>query len=338
MLHLVNGDVVGEKLKRAGVEGDILVWREIYTHGPAFAEMEKPAHRKLRADYLEETLGIPQAEYLRFCEQQERWADEFQGEIVLWFEHDLFDQTMLSLLLHRYERLGAARGQTMSKLSLICIGEYPGKPAFRGLGELEPSQLAGLLGSRIPVSDGMLRLGSRLWEAYASSEPAALMRLLESDTSTLPYADAAFRAHLARLPSSRNGLGSIEQATLEAVASGIGQPIPLFQEVSGRLSLLGLGDLEYWHWLSGMIGREAPLLEPLEEAPLRLPGYGGPAPDFSGAALRMTALGQDVLAGRMDWLEYKERTEWLGGVCVRTSNGWRWDAENGFVIKAGFGQ
>lgn len=333
MLHIVNGDVVGEKLKRAGIAGDILVWREIYTHGPAFAEMEKPENRKLRAAYLEETLAIPQAEYMRFCEQQEKQAGE-QDEIVLWFEHDLFDQTMLCKLLHRYERFGSALGRPKSDLNFICIGEYPGKPAFRGLGELDPSQLAGLFGTRQHVSDEMVRLGAGLWEAYASAEPGKLARLLESDTSALPFADSAFRAHLARLPSQRSGLGSIEQAALEAVASGKGQLIPLFQEASGRLSLLGLGDLEFWHWLGGMIGGPAPLLEPEGETALRLPGYGGPATasDLGRMTVRMTPLGQDVLAGRRDWQELKEREEWLGGMRIRNGFDWRWDPDSGTVV------
>lgn len=36
MLHIVNGDVVGEMLKQGVVQGDVLVWREVYPAGPIF--------------------------------------------------------------------------------------------------------------------------------------------------------------------------------------------------------------------------------------------------------------------------------------------------------------
>lgn len=32
VLHIVNGDVVGEKLRQGIVKGDVLVWREVYSH------------------------------------------------------------------------------------------------------------------------------------------------------------------------------------------------------------------------------------------------------------------------------------------------------------------
>jgi len=30
MLHIVNGDIVGDKLRKGNIRGDILVWREVY--------------------------------------------------------------------------------------------------------------------------------------------------------------------------------------------------------------------------------------------------------------------------------------------------------------------
>lgn len=38
MLHIVNGDIVGDKLRKGNVRGDILVWREVYPVGPVFLE------------------------------------------------------------------------------------------------------------------------------------------------------------------------------------------------------------------------------------------------------------------------------------------------------------
>src|SRR5690242_4495388 len=97
MIHIVNGDIVADKLKRGGIREDILVWREVYTHGPVFKDMAEGKNRSVRAQYLERTLAIPQTEYLRISEAQEKALRDFKDykEVVLWFEHDLFDQTML---------------------------------------------------------------------------------------------------------------------------------------------------------------------------------------------------------------------------------------------------
>ena len=50
-------------------------------------------------------------------------------QVVLWFEHDLYDQLQLLDIL----TLVSATGGTPQ---LIVVGSFPGKPSFRGLGEL----------------------------------------------------------------------------------------------------------------------------------------------------------------------------------------------------------
>ena len=62
-------------------------------------------------------------------------------ELVLWFEHDLFDQlNLVQLLPWIRERLPSP-----ATVSLVCIGSFPGHPAFKGLGELSPGELGAAL-------------------------------------------------------------------------------------------------------------------------------------------------------------------------------------------------
>ncbi|MDF2720195.1 MAG: DNA-directed polymerase subunit sigma [Paenibacillus sp.] len=235
MLHIVNGDSVGDKLKQGVVQGDILVWREVYPAGPVFADMAEPDNRSARALYLEQSMGIPRSDYIRISETQERQIREFRQykEIVLWFEHDLFDQTMLCYLLHWFskQQLGG------TKLSLLCIGEFPGIERFRGLGQLSVQQMETLSGTWQTIGQLELDLGRELWEAYASPDPMKLMSLLQGDTSALPFVRQAFEAHLARLPSVDSGLGLVERTTLEKVRSGISSPVKLFQHVGDELHI-----------------------------------------------------------------------------------------------------
>ncbi|MDG0795059.1 DUF1835 domain-containing protein [Cohnella ginsengisoli] len=268
MLHIVNGDSVGDKLRKGNIRGDILVWREVYPVGPTVVKMDEPHARTARATYLEKTLGIPADEYAEACKSQEQCLRNFRqyDEVVLWFEHDLFDQLMLGYLLHWFSQ--QELGHTT--LNLLCIGAYPGIERFRGLGQLTVEQLESLAGTWRRIGDRELETGRRIWEAYASSDIGQHAALLQEDTSALPFAQAALEMHLSRLPSTLNGLGSVEQTVLELVRNGTDTPRELFKEAGDRLSLLGMGDLEFWYRLRRMADRPHALLE--IRNPSALPG------------------------------------------------------------------
>ncbi|GIO88609.1 hypothetical protein J25TS5_55410 [Paenibacillus faecis] len=323
MLHLVNGDVVEQKLRQGGVQGDILVWREIYTHGPIFAKPEEAGSRARRAQYLEETLGIPGAEFIRISEAQEKVLAEVRNyeEVVLWFEHDLFDQTMMCYLLSRFSGLDLGR----TRLSLLCIGEYPGIEDFRGLGQLTPQQLGAMSGTWTPVGVEQLELGSKFWEAYTSANPAYLQELLDRNTSALPFAKEAFRLHLERYPSVKNGLGIVEETTLQFVRDGVNRPLELFRQVGDRLSLFGMGDLQFWHILRSMSLEPCPLLHLRGVA--SFPGYGQKAEALREGTVEITGFGDRVLNGDEDAAASRGVDGWYGGVHLQGKvPEWRWDA------------
>ena len=114
---------------------------------------------------------------LKEWEHDLRSYTEFE-EVILWFEHDLFDQ--LGLVHHLAFFAGENVGNTC--LSLICIGDYPGIKRFRGLGQLTPQQMVSLLGTRQPIADNLLVTGAAAWEAFGSTEPAPWLKLLARKT------------------------------------------------------------------------------------------------------------------------------------------------------------
>lgn len=336
MLHIVNGDSVGDKLKRGVVPGDVLVWRDIYSEGPVFSDMADSINRSARAEALEKSMGIPREEYIRGCEEQEAALADFRKleEIVLWFEHDLFDQAMLCYLLRLFAAQPLKRDDGQTKLSLLCIGEYPGIPSFRGLSQLTGAQLGALLPERRPVSPEQLALGAELWEAYAAPDPLPIIRLLQGDTSPLPFAGGAFLAHLSRLPSVYNGLGIVEQTALELAADGERSPYELFRLSGDKLNLLGLGDLPFWHTLSQLSQGPNPLLAASGLPPGGFPTYRETPPAFDDCRLAITELGRAVLEGRADRVRDSGIDERYGGVrvCGRGPV-WRWDATSGKAVK-----
>jgi len=331
MLHIVNGDSVGDKLRLGNIPGDILVWRELYSFGPVFKHMDEQDHRRIRACYLEHTLGIPEKEYIETCESQERKLKDFRkyDEIVLWFEHDLFDQTMLAYLLHWFKE--QSLGNT--KLSLLCIGAYPGIELFRGLGQLSTEQLETLSGTWHTIGEEELMLGSMLWEAYTSDQPEKHQHMLEVDSSALPFARDAFAAHLARLPSVNNGLGIIEQTTLEAVAGGTDKPHDLFRKVGDQLHTLGMGDLEFWYYLAKMSEGADPLL--VMDGTASFPDFKRAVPQFQDRVLQVADRGRELLGGKADYACTGMIDKWVGGLHVQGANPlWRWNPERKSVERA----
>jgi hypothetical protein len=340
MLHIVNGDSVANKLRQGKVQGDILVWREIYTAGPVFRDMDEPGNRAVRAAYLEQALGIPQAMYLASLDEQTRCLQQFRkhADIVLWFEHDLFDQTMLAYLLHWFARQQPLDG---TALHLLVIGSYPGIEPFRGLGQLTAEQLASLAGTWQPIGQRELEAGTRIWEAYSSPDAQHHLKLLQEERgalSALPYAQEAFEAHLSRLPASRSGIGNVEQATLECLtaAGGASAPFELFRQVSDRLHVLGLGDLEYWHRLSRMASGAYPLVRVKDKAAawVTYPSFSDPAPAFRDCTVAVTDLGRRVLAGAADWAAMQAIEDWVGGLRLQEHSPlWRWDDVHKTVVR-----
>jgi len=122
----------------------------VLNEGPAPGGLAPERWRKVRARYLAES-GY--GDYDSCLAQLTRWdrtLEDFRPyeEIVLWFEHDLFDQLLLIRALHGF----AGRNLGGTELSLICIGEMPGIVPFHGLGQLSPQQMASLIDRRQRVN------------------------------------------------------------------------------------------------------------------------------------------------------------------------------------------
>ena len=92
---------------------------------------------------------------------------ESYDELILWFEHDLFDQlNLIQLLTWIHGRL-----PTSKMVSLVCVGSFPGHPRFKGLGELTTDELASLLDMRQRVGESQYLLAERVWQPFREPTP-----------------------------------------------------------------------------------------------------------------------------------------------------------------------
>ncbi|MNW56728.1 hypothetical protein D3C74_344610 [compost metagenome] len=151
--------------------------------------------------------------------------------------------------------------------------------------------------------------------------------ILHEDTSALPFAHAALELHLSRLPSAMNGLGIVEQTTLELVEQGVNTPWKLFAEIGNRLSVLGMGDLEFWYRLKSMSERRPSALLEIQGSH-SFPDYQKKTvPSFDNCVVALTELGREVAAGEKDWVKVNGIDEWYGGLRLQDDVAWRWNSE-----------
>ena len=327
MLHIHNGDSSAGTAKKSSIPGEHLAWREALVCGPAPGSLSEDKFRGLRARHLAEAYGVNLAESEKELRAQEEALAHFSDhkEIVLWFEHDLFCQVQLIYLLDGF----AQRELGKTKLSMICIGEFAGVPDFRGLGQLNEGQLASLFPQRQEITPAQLKLGSKAWQGYSSSNPKEIQSLLDADLSALPFLKSALTKHLQRFPSVRNGLGRAENVAVELVAGGRSEFRSLFPEFGKREPVYGFGDAQVLLEMKRLVKAAKPLLTMSNGASAM------DAAPIIKTSFQITEHGQAVLRGEEDFVHANGIDLWLGGVHLEGDEAvWRWDESKGKLIKA----
>lgn len=321
LLHVLNGDCTRAVLERSSVGGTLAVWADVLCEGPVLDGLPAAERRAARARYLASAGLATFEEAVAGLAAWDGALDRFRAydEVVLWLEHDLFDQ----LLLIRHLAWFAERDVGATRLSVICIGAFPGIEDFRGLGQLTPAQLASLLDTRRPVSPPEIDLASRAWRAFTASDPLALQAVVAGDTSALPYLAGAIRRLLQEYPAIGDGLSRSERQLLETVACGPCTARDAFVACAAREERVFMGDASFWRIVRELAAPPVPLLSIEPEASV---------PDGS---LRLTAAGRRVLDGDADRVALIGLDRWIGGVhLLGTSIRWRWSETSGQLVNA----
>jgi hypothetical protein len=311
VLHITNGDSVAVPLRQTTLEGDAFAWRDVYHEGPV-----RSGERSRLID--------ARAAFLSAC----RWGDEdalreellardacFVGalrdgsEIVLWFEHDLYDQLQLIDVL----ALAGETGFDPEQLELIEIGSFPGRPGFRGLGELNVAELESLWAQRRTVTDEDTAGAQLAWEAVRRADPRGVAEVRLDPPASRPFLAAAFGRLLEELPGVGDGLSRTERQLLRLLADG-----PL---LTGALFVAS---------------------QDLEEAPFHgdvwilrtLEGLEGSTPlvSLTEGSAAITDAGRSVLAGEADRVELLGIDRWVGGTHLVPGAVWRWDTEASALV------
>jgi hypothetical protein len=199
LLHITNGDHAVAVIRQVA-QGTILPWRDVLHEGPVRAGLSLEALSAERARF------IAQAGWGALPEVMESFAERDAAfrqagrhdEIVLWFEHDLYDQLQLIQVL---DGLAELRGPP---ISLICEAEY--------LGRMAPERAAELFALRSPVLRKHLQEAQAAWAAFRSADPLGID---PAKAKALQFLGAALRRHLEEFPWTTDGLSRTERQILQ---------------------------------------------------------------------------------------------------------------------------
>jgi len=303
LLHVANGSSVTRMLGPAGIPGSTSIWADPLHNGPVPGGIDDDALIEVRTRY-----HAPSPNAANPANDMRRWRQviaehDAYDELVLWFEHDLFDQLNLIQLLS-FIRAQVPPSKTVS---LICIGSFPGRPHFHGLGELEPSDLASLFPTRQPVTPAQYDLAGRAWDTFRQSTPEGLGAITGD---ALPFLAPALRRFLEDYPWTRDGLSRTERRLMTLAGEGRAEWPAVFRRMHEDEDVFYVADTELLEIQNTLVTASPPLLAKTD------------------GTISITSAGKDVLDGRADRVALCGIDRWFGGVHLQgRAVPWRWDGE-----------
>lgn len=319
IVHVCNGDATADTLSLADLPGEIRVWADALDQGPLLPVGDAD-HRRARGEFWA-ARGVPDAEQRLATADQGLDEAAAAEELILWYEHDLFDQLALCRILSRLARRGLPQ-----TLTLVSIDRHPEVPNFLGFGQLQPEQLAELWPRRTPLSRDAIDEAITTWIAVTAADPRGVP-FLARRVKALPFLAGAIERHLEEFPDPTSGLSRTERQVLAAIARG---------EATAEALMIS----------SHAIDPRYPITDSYLVDVLRtlarcgfIEGAPSPSAPLGPDTLRavqatVTPLGRQALAGAIDRVHEVGIDTWRGGVHL-TGKGpvWRWDSRERKLVE-----
>jgi len=298
-LHVTNGSSTAALIEAAGLPGRVISWADSLYDGPVPAVPDdeliriRAAYHAANPNRIDE-VAADLAGWRAAVDDHEAY-----NELVLWYEHDLFDQLNLIHLLTWIGRHNALH----TPVTLISIDSVPGRDNFMGLGQLTPAEIASLYGARTHIGEAHVTTARKAWQAFRSDDPRAIEAILAADTTALPFLAAALRRHLEEFPEERSGLSRSERRLLELAGAGLTKESAWRRMHEGERAYY-ITDMSYEDRIRELTASSPPLLS---------------------ESFALTEEGRGVLEGRNDRVRLCGIDRWLGGVHLQGRGPvWRW--------------
>jgi len=328
-LILTTDDSGAGCLKGTGL-ADIVIWFGLrFVWGPLPSDAELSTFLEARSTKH----GSPGSHWLDFI--RSRHLEEIEGKdlglidlcercetIELWVDPEPNAQLTLIWLLDYLRH----HGKTASKLTLVQadvrIGNHP------------PKEVAQWRLPAVKILNDHLETASAAWQAYRAATPQDWFNLLGKDLSVLPQLRQAAGELLEELPLDTTGLGATEMQMLALISAGNAGPFDVFPGDRKRNKRRVFGYWEVGALLDGLAHCPVPAVVGLDERPFTLEMHDdrNRHERYKRSELKLTALGEAILAQAEDFSRHNPIQRWWGGAELTNDRLWRWDPANRALI------
>lgn len=333
-VHIRCGNDIQQALQQCGFQGDFLEISNPFAQGPVRHFEPLDDFIQERAAFIESAYqGLLPAPFIDNAAPALQQADlalrrlgrRYQ-RIVLWYEHDAFDQLSKAYVLSHLAL------QNLNDVIVECIelDHYPGIERFIGLGQLcnTPEAFLALWPNRVAVSPEQMTFASQCWSAYVQPDPTELWHLCRENDTEKPLLrmQRALLRMLQELPGWHDGLSLTERLSLQILADNGAMPLSqVFHELTQvREPLPYLGDIMLCaqlapFWQTEPAALKMTLLPPVET--------GQPDNLMSRTLVDITEHGHALVKGNQHWIESHRNLppRHVGGVRIAPGQpNWHW--------------
>lgn len=256
ILHILNGDSTLNGFNQTGIQGDVMVWREVLSEGPVQTDIVDAEFWNRRSEWITQTFQEQPEQYQEKVIDELARLDSSYKEINLWFEFDLHCQVNLLGALNYIEERGDL---SEPALYLICPDHYSGIENFMGMGQLKGEQLTELFdNTRVQLNEVDLYIASRAWKLYTDNNGEGLKQFIAETEywASMIHLKPALEAHLKRLQINEQGLNYIEQKLLDIYCDGSTSKIAIYQAFWKTEKIYGMGDAQIDIYLRSLMDKK----------------------------------------------------------------------------------
>lgn len=332
-LHIRCGNDIKTALQTCGFNGEFLEVSNPFPQGrvPPFDPVDDFINIRTQFIHDHYSGDVPQhyiddsASEIRKVEETLRHADKGYQRIVMWYEHDAFDQLSKTYVLAHLAQLDLSH----TVVECVQIDSFPGVKKFIGIGQLSqtPAAILSLWPQRQTVTPAMIAFGARCWQAFIADDPTQLWQLCHEQNAALPDMQKAYIRMLMELPWRGNGLSLTAQLALHSLAEeGPMRPGGVFNLLMTELDPQPyLGDIML-----------LTILRPLwqsHHAAIEIQETFDEAHPMRKSLLAITELGRALLKGEANWLQLTNNQPFsqrhVGGVNISYRQPeWYWSPED----------
>ncbi len=312
LLIITNGSSAVDVLEQGNISADFLPWLDVLHEGPVPADLSLSELSKIRANYISSQGWASEEEVNADFNERNQKLESYQNyaKVILWFEHDLYDQLQILQILNWF----ADQATLPTQFSIICTEQY--------VGLIKLGKINSFFQYEQTITQQHLLIAQIAWRAFCSNKPQDWENLLQEDTSILPFLHDAILRQLEEYPAPKTGLSRTQRQALQIIAKNEITAINLFEQYQETEQRRFLGDLSFWSILQQMLDSTPPLIQLTDN--VKTLDSSNPK-----QKLFITPIEPEVLQENSNFLDYHQLNRWLGGVHLNSENRWIWSKEAG---------